>query len=46
MLELLTAFVLYYGHANYLWWIGYIIVMLIEILQDLKEKGYYDNETK
>lgn len=44
MLELLVAFSLYHNKASYLWWIAYIIVMLIEILQDLKQKGYYENE--
>ena len=42
MLELITAFVLYNFHANYLWWIGYIIVWTIETIQDINYK-YGDN---
>jgi len=38
MLDFLVAFSLYHFEANYLWWIGYIIVMLIEIIQELNHK--------
>lgn len=38
MLDLLVAFLLCHFNANYLWWIGYILVMLIEILQELSYK--------
>jgi hypothetical protein len=38
MVELMTAFLLYNYHASYLWWIGYILVFLIETIQDINYK--------
>jgi len=38
MLDLLVAFILHHFNASYLWWIGYILVMLIEVLQELSYK--------
>jgi hypothetical protein len=43
MLDFLTAFLLYHFDANYKWWIGFIIVVLIETLQDINYK-YGDTE--
>jgi hypothetical protein len=38
MLDLLTAFLLYHFNADYRWWIGFIIVLLIETLQEINYK--------
>jgi hypothetical protein len=44
MADLLVAFLLYHFNASYLWWIGYIIVFTIELVQELNHRGYYDND--
>ena len=38
MLDFLVAFLLYHFDANYKWWIGFIIVVLIETLQEINYK--------
>jgi len=38
MLDFLVAFFLYHFDADYKWWIGFILVMLIEIIQEINFK--------
>jgi len=38
MLDFLAAFLLYHFDADYRWWIGFIIVGLIETLQEINYK--------
>ena len=35
--NLMAAFLLYNFHANMWWWIGYILVILFEILYELDQ---------
>ena len=44
MLDFLVAFLLYHFDANYKWWIGFIIVVLIETIQDINNKYGVKND--
>jgi hypothetical protein len=44
MLDFLVAFSLYHFQADYKWWIGFIIVVLIETIQDINNKYGVKND--
>jgi len=33
----MAAFILYNFHANWLWWVGYIVIILFEVLYELDQ---------